>query len=247
MNTIAQAFFILGFAMIATAGSPATDNTGSTADPSACRGLVVKARQDTVWTNILEGGPIKAVASAATHSKHYREIVCAEPGVDWSTYGSIEVESVGVVAANLKKPLSDHQLEILKISLQNSLDRQFAKKSRETDARARQLRIRATITEVRRTNAILNVVTLAAIQAPVSFGGASAHFELIDGVDGGKVGDVTLRGSGRLYEVFQSVTTLGDSKNVLARASKQVGKEIEMLRDNSATRRTQVASNAAGQ
>jgi hypothetical protein len=242
MNPIAHASFILGlFATIATAGSPATKITDSTASPSACRGLVVKAKQDTVWTNILEGGPIKAVASAATHSTHYRKIVCSEPNIDWSTYGRIEVESVAVAPSNLKKPLSDRQVEILKTALQKSLDKQFVRQSEGTGPSVRPLKIRATITEVRRTNAILNIVTLAAIQTPVSFGGASAHFELIDGLDGGKVGDIMLRGSGRIYEVFPSVTTLGDSRNVLKRASRQVSKEIEMLRGNSATRATQVA------
>jgi hypothetical protein len=108
MNTIAQASFILGLsAMIATTASAATKSSDSTADRSTCRGLVVKARQDTVWTNILEGGPIKAVSSAVTHSTGYRNIVCTVPNIDWSTYGRIEVESVSMASANLKKPLSE--------------------------------------------------------------------------------------------------------------------------------------------
>jgi hypothetical protein len=46
MNTIAQASFIFGLsAMIATTASAATQSTDSMADPSACRGLVVKAKQ----------------------------------------------------------------------------------------------------------------------------------------------------------------------------------------------------------
>jgi hypothetical protein len=248
MHTITRASLILGLtAMMAAAGAPATNNNDSIADPSACSGLTVKAKQETVWSNLLEGGPIKAVVGVAAHSKHYRDIVCAEPDVDWSTYGPIEVESVNVVPANLKKPLSEHQVEVLKTALQKALDKQLAKQPEATDPSARPLRIRATITEVRRTNAILNIVTLAAIQTPVSFGGASAHFELLDGLHGGRVGDVTLRGSGRLYEVFPSVTTLGDTKNVLTRATKQLSKEIEMLRESSASRRTQVVSNTAGQ
>jgi hypothetical protein len=138
-------------------------------------------------------------------------------------------------------------VQVLKTALQNSLNKQFAKQSEGTGCGARLLKIRATITEVRRTNAILNAVTLAAIQTPVSFGGASAHFELIDGLEDAKVGEVILRGRGRIYEVFPSLMTLGDSKNVLSRAPRQVRKEIEMLRENSVTRPLQVASNTAGQ
>jgi hypothetical protein len=182
-----------------------------------------------------------------THSTGYRNIVCTVPNVDWSTYGRLEIESVSMASANLKKPLSEHQVQFLKTALQNWLNKQFAKQSEATGRGARPLKIRATITEVRRTNAILNAVTLAAIQTPVSFGGASVHFELIDDLEDGKVCEVILRGSGRIYEVFPGPMTLGDSKNVLSRASRQVRKEIEMLRENSVTRPVQVASNTAGQ
>jgi hypothetical protein len=241
MNTVMNASFLLGLAaMIVNAGSPATNNTGVAANRTACEWDVVKAKQDTVWTNILEGGPIKAIMSAARRSTPYRDIVCANPNVDWSRYRQIEVESISIAASNLKRPLSESQEEALKTSICKALAKQF----RNTDSTGRILKLRATVSEVRRTQALLNVVSLAAIQIPVSFGGATAHFELVDGVSGAKVADVTLRSSGRLYEIIPSVTTLGDSKNALARASKQLAKEIEMLRQAHGPAPEQVASNA---
>ncbi|MBV9268339.1 MAG: DUF3313 family protein [Acidobacteriaceae bacterium] len=240
MNTVMNASVILGLtAMIANAGSRTANNTNTAANPPACEWQVAKAAQDTVWTNILEGGPIKAIVSAGARSRPYRDIVCANPQVDWSKFGHIEVESIGIAASNLKKPLSESQADLLKTALATALSKQF----READHSGCTLKIRATVTEVRRTQPLLNVATLAAIQTPVSFGGATAHFELIDGAHGTKVADVTLRGSGRLYEILPSINTLGDSKKVLGRVSRQLSKEIQMLRQNSAPAAVQVASN----
>ena len=110
MNTIVFASLTLGLAAaFANAGASATNNT--TFNPSTCGMEVVKAKQDTVWTNMLEGGPIKAIVHAASHARPYRNIVCANPGVDWSQYGHIEVESIIVAPTNLNKPLTQNQLQ----------------------------------------------------------------------------------------------------------------------------------------
>jgi hypothetical protein len=230
MNTIVQTSIILGIsAVIATAGSPASTTQNNAATSSRCAWQVVTAKQDTIWTNVLEGGPIKALAAAAAHAKPYRHFVCANPGVDWSRFRKVEVDSLVISPENLKKPLSKRQVERLRGTFAKALKRQFGATA---DNGEPVLKVRATITEVRRTNAILNVITLAAIQTPVSFGGAAAHFELTDGSSGIKVADVTVRGSGRLYEILPSVTTLGDSKKVVGRASRQLSKDIDMLRDS---------------
>jgi hypothetical protein len=230
MKKIAQTSFILGIsAAIATAGSPAITTGNAAATPTPCEWRVVAAKNDTLWTNLLEGGPIRALAAAVTHSKPNRNFVCANPGVDWSKFGQVEIDSIMVTSANLKKPLNERQMERLRAALAKALNTQFGSPVHNGET---SLRVRANITEVRRTNALLNVVTLAAIQVPVSFGGATTHFELTDGSNGVKVADVTLRGSGRLYDILPSVTTLGDSKKVLGRASKQLSRDVEMLRDN---------------
>jgi hypothetical protein len=230
MNTIARTSVILGIsAVIATAGSPATTTRNDTATFSPCAWQVVKAKQDTVWTNVLEGGPIKAVTGAAAHPKPYRHFVCANPGVDWSRFGKVEVDSIVISPANLKKPLSERQVERLHAAFEKALNKQFGATAHNGEST---LKVRATITEVRRTNAILNAITPAAIQTPVSFGGAVAHFELTDGSNGVKVADVTVRGSGRIYEIIPSITTLGDSTKVVGRASKELSRDIELLRDS---------------
>ena len=83
MNPIAQTSIILGIsAAIAAAGSPATTIRNDATTVSPCAWQLVTAKQDTVWTNVLEGGPIKAIAGAAAHAKPYRHLVCADPGVD---------------------------------------------------------------------------------------------------------------------------------------------------------------------
>jgi hypothetical protein len=242
MKTTVQTFMIVGLcAVIGSAAFAAPKSIENATAATSCAWQVVAAQRDTVWTNILEGGPIKAVQAAATHSKPYRNFVCAKPGVDWSSFGHIEVEAITVSQANDEKPLTARQAEQLKTALERSLSKQF----RAAEKGERTLKIRATIMDVRRTKAILNVVTLAAIQAPVSFGSATAHFELIDASAGMKIGDVLVRGSGRTYEIIPSVTSLGDSKKVLGRASRQLGKDINLLRDRFGP--LQVAMNTTAQ
>ncbi|MBV9180786.1 MAG: DUF3313 family protein [Acidobacteria bacterium] len=154
--------------------------------------------------------------------------VCANPDIDWSSYGKVDVVSVDIAATNLKKPLSDREIEQLKTSLAESLKRQFAD---ITSMRTgRKLQLRATVTEIRRSNKALNIISLAAIQAPLSFGGATTHIEVADGDTGKTLAELTIGRRGRNYDVFSSTRSLGHAKKSLNRTSKQINKDIQLLR-----------------
>jgi len=167
------------------------------------------------------------------HKKN--EIVCATPGIDWSKYRKVEVSSVQVVPSDTRRPLTKQEVTKLADTLTESLQQRFAGAGIGTSspAAAHTLKLRAEVVEVRRTNRALNIVTLAAIQAPVSFGGATAHFELTDTESGQIVARIDMSGRGRLYDVFSSTCRLGHAERSLTRMPKQLDRDMQTLRSNS--------------
>jgi len=161
--------------------------------------------------------------------------VCADSTIDWSSYGRVNVTAVDVdvEAMRLKKPLSDHEIEELKAALTESLQRDF-NRARKAGA-GRTLNLRATVTSVKRVNKVLNIVSLVAIQAPLSFGGTSTRIELSDGANGAMLAEMTVSRKGRTYDVLSSVQSLGHAKKSLSRTSKQSGKNLQMLRSKFTT------------
>ena len=160
------------------------------------------------------------------------EILCASPGIDWSAYGKIEIESVEVIPQDSKRPFTEQEIEKLRTALSESLHQRFGHPEVSGDAGAatRRLRLRAQVVEVRRSNKALNIFTLVAIQAPVSFGGASAHFELSDAASGEVLARIDLSRRGRIYDAFSSTRTLGHAQKALNRMPKQLDKDLQTLR-----------------
>jgi hypothetical protein len=159
--------------------------------------------------------------------------VCANSAIDWSSYGSVNVTAVDVEAMHLKKPLSDHEIEELKAALTDSLQQEFDGAGKAGAGRT--LNLHATVTNVQRTNKALNIVSLIAIQTPLSFGGTSTRIELSDGTDGAVLAEMAVSRRGRTYDVLSSVQSLGHAKKSLNRTSKQAGKDLQMLRSRFTT------------
>jgi hypothetical protein len=153
--------------------------------------------------------------------------VCALPDIDWSDYGRVEVTAIEIAPTNLKKPLTERERQQLQSSLLESLRKQFGDSVNSGSGRT--LKVRATVTEVRRTNNVLNIISLAAIQAPLSFGGASTRIELADGDSNKTLAQITVSSRARVYDVFSSAQRLGHAKKSLDRTSKQLNKDIQLL------------------
>jgi hypothetical protein len=171
--------------------------------------------------------------------------VCVKPGVDWSIYTRVALSSVEVAPTNLKKPLKEREVEKLKSAMTIALEKQFG--ATAGDDKGKALSLKAQVTEVKRANVVLNVITLAAVQIPVSFGGASTHFELSDAQSGELLAEITMRGRGRIYEVIPSVQALGHTQKVLRREPKQIGKDIAAIRGRSGAVETAQVLAATGQ
>jgi len=155
--------------------------------------------------------------------------VCANAEVDWSSYGRVEVTSVEIAPTNLQKPLSEDEIEQLRTSLTESLKQQFG--DSVNSGTGRTLKLRATVTEIKRSNKVLNIISIAAVQAPLSFGGASTHIELTDGDSGKTLAELSVSRRGRTYDVISGAQRLGHAKKSLNRTSKQVNKDIQLLRN----------------
>jgi hypothetical protein len=154
--------------------------------------------------------------------------ICALPDIDWSGYTRVEVTAIEIAPTNLKRPLTERELQQLKSSLLESLRKQFG--DSVNSGTGRTLKVRATVTEVERTNNVLNIISLAAIQAPLSFGGASTRIELVDGDSNKPLAQITVNRRARVYDVFSSTQRLGHAKKSLDRTSKQLNKDIQLLR-----------------
>jgi hypothetical protein len=154
--------------------------------------------------------------------------VCASPDIDWSGYGSVEITSVEIAPTNLKKPLTARETQQLEASLRASLKKQFGEFA--TNASGRTLKVRATVTEVRRTHNVLNIISLAVIQAPLSFGGASTRIELADGESEKPLAQISVSQTARVYDVFSSAQKLGHARKSLDRTAKQLNKDIQLLK-----------------
>jgi len=163
------------------------------------------------------------------------QIVCATPGIDWSAYGKVEVAAVEVASMDRKRPLTQQEAAKLTNILAESLEKRFGHpQGISGSGRAtRTLMLRATVMDVRRTNKALNILALAAIQSPVSFGGASTHFELSDRENGQVLAQIDLSGRGRQYDALSSTRTLGHTQKALSRMPKQLDKNLQALRSRS--------------
>jgi hypothetical protein len=159
--------------------------------------------------------------------------VCALPDIDWSAYGRVEVTSIEIAPTNLKKPLTERERQQLKSSLLQSLNKQFGDSANSGSGRT--LKVRAMVTGVERTNNVLNIISLAAIQAPLSFGGASTHIELADGDSNRTLARITVSRRARVYDVLSSAQRLGQAKKSLDRTSKELNKDIQLLRSRFTT------------
>ena len=162
-------------------------------------------------------------------------IVCAAPGIDWAAYAKLEIAPVEMVHRDSKRPLTEQEVAKLTNTLSESMQRRFAHPEAGTDTGlpTRTLMLRAKVVEVRRSNKALNIFTLAAIQAPVSFGGAAAHFELSDAASGQVLAQIDLSDRGQLYDALSSTRSLGHAQKALNRMPKQLDKNLRTLRSKS--------------
>lgn len=167
-----------------------------------------------------------------TVSKRPSNLVRVDPQVDWGRFRSYRVLPATYQPIADRRPLSSSEALKVRATVDRSLQSNL-KSTLADDGSV--LEVRPIVTAVKRTNTLLNVLGFAAIQAPVSFGGATVHYELFDGQTGRQIGDVTLQRHARPWNVYpwnvlHNFEALGQASIILRSDSGRLRKDIDRLR-----------------
>ena len=90
------------------------------------------------------------------------------------------------------------------------------------------------ITDIKRTNSLANLVSFAALQIVVSYGGASVRYDLVDEATGMRVGEITSFRRARPWNVypwdlFKSFEALGQSSVILKSDARNLRRDLSRL------------------
>jgi len=164
-------------------------------------------------------------------NQHKSNTVRVDPGVDWTAYGAIVPRPTVYEPARPGRELTAKQEEKVRAAVDTSLSAAF---SGEVKEGARVLEVRPVITEVRRAHPWVNVLSFAAVQAPVSYGGVSVRYELFDAETGEQVGEVESKrcaGPWNIYpwQLLQAFQPVGHASTLLKRDSKMLRKDLSAI------------------
>lgn len=139
-------------------------------------------------------------------------------GFNWHVYKHVMIDPIAVVgdAAGGKNAINHDEFHELHnyflASVTEKLAPEFAiVKEPGPDV----LRIRPAITRIDRANPLLNVVTTAAVFAPLDMGGASIEVEFLDSMTGERLAAMVETKSGTPFQVIASLNQFGHAKNAM--------------------------------
>ncbi len=166
-----------------------------------------------------------------TVDKHRSNMVKVDPDVKWAGYGSIVPMPSVYDPSKPGRKLTEKQEEKVRAAVDTSLEATFP---RAANHAGRVLEVRPVITEVRRALPWVNALSFAALQAPVSYGGASVRFDLFDAESGTLVGEVASKrcaGPWNIYpwQLFQAFQPVGHASTILKRNSKMLRKDLNRI------------------
>jgi hypothetical protein len=170
-----------------------------------------------------------------TVSRRASNLIRINQETDWSSYRAYRLapavyEPAGKPSGAARE-LRPEEAGKIKAVVDRSLQKRFQRLPTGEDA---VLEVRPVITGFKRTSTVLNVIGFAAIQAPVSFGGASVRYELFDGRTGEEVGEISCKSSARPWNVYPwnalyNFQALGQGSVILKSDSARLRKDLERL------------------
>jgi hypothetical protein len=181
--------------------------------------------------------PAPAADSFQTVDKHASNLIRVDPHANWAGYRRFRLTSAVYQPSSSRHPLKPDEMRRVQTTVDRSLQKAF---QTFTGAEGPVLEVRPVITGVRRTNTFLNVLGFAAIQAPISFGGASIRYELFDTESGERIGVISCERAARPWNVYPwnalyNFQTLGQGSVILKSDSKRLRKDLQRLGRLSAT------------
>lgn len=175
--------------------------------------------------------PDGAVDSFQTVDKHASNLIRVDTHANWAGYQRFRLASAVYQPSSSRHPLNPDEMRRLQTAVDRSLQRTFRA---STTADGPVLEVRPVITGLRRTNTLLNVLGFAAIQAPISFGGASIRCELFDTESGERIGVISCERAARPWNVYPwnalyNFQALGQGSVILKSDSKRLRKDLQRL------------------
>jgi len=172
-----------------------------------------------------------ATDSFKTVNKRASNLIRVNPQANWGSYGAYRLAPATYEPSGSKHLLEAWEVRRLEDVLDGSLGKTFKK---QTAGEGPALEVRPILTDFKRTNTLLNVIGFAAIQAPISFGGASVRYELVDAASGDQIGVVSCQRNARPWNVYpwnvvQNFETLGQGSVILKSDSRRLRKDLELL------------------
>jgi hypothetical protein len=166
-----------------------------------------------------------------TVDKHKNNTVRVDPGVEWAAYGSIVPMPAVYDPSKRGRKLTEKQEEKVRAAVDTSLEATFPQAANRA---GRVLEVRPVITEVRRVLPWVNALSFAAVQAPVSYGGASVRYDLYDAETGVQVGEIVSKrcaGPFNIYpwQLLQAFQPVGHASTILKRDSKMLRKDLTRI------------------
>ena len=173
-----------------------------------------------------------------TVDKHKSNTVKVDPDVEWAVYASIVPVPAVYDPSKPGRKLTEKQEEKVRAAVDTSLEATFPQAANRA---GRVLEVRPVITEVRRALPWVNVLSFAAVQAPVSYGGASVRYDLFDAETGALVGEVASERCGAPWNIYpwqllQAFQPVGHASTILKRDSKMLRKDLNRLEGVQGTR-----------
>jgi hypothetical protein len=179
------------------------------------------------------GQPIKAFRTVSSHKGNFIRV---DPGVDWSRYGSYRFSPATYEPSSGKHRLTAWQAEEIEARIDASLQKVFRIRGESSGL---VLEVRPVITDVKKVIPWVNLLSFAAVQAPVSFGGLAVRCELFNSATGALVGEISSTRNARPWNVYpwdilQNFQTLGHSSILAKRDARTVRKDLYKLASQSA-------------
>jgi hypothetical protein len=161
-------------------------------------------------------------------------LVRADLGAGWVGYTRIRFEPVAYEPSNPDRRLNPRDVSKISSIFAASLDSAFRKDSKYEPGNGTTVLVKPIITNVKRTNTLINLISFAAVQMPASYGAASVRYELVDEATGKQIGEITSSRSARPWNVYpwnllQNFQALGQSSVILKSDAKSLRRDLERL------------------
>jgi hypothetical protein len=173
-------------------------------------------------------------------------LVRADMGADWRSYKRIRFEPVAYEPSGCGHRLNPRQASKISSTFAAALE---STRNKFDSNEGATILVRPVITNVKRTNTLVNLISFAAIQMPASYGGASVRYELLDESNGKQIGEITSSRNARPWNVypwnfFQNFEALGQSSVILKSEARSLRRDLDRLSKPQANQTPALAAGA---